>query len=58
MIKMRSVFAVMTLGILGAYFAFAQNKMTFFITSSGPGNGANLGIHAPSRPSRHGWRDR
>jgi len=43
MIKMRSVFAVMTLGILGAYLAFAQNTMTFFITSAGPGNGANLG---------------
>ena len=43
MIKMRSVFAVVTLGFLGAYLAFAQNTMTFFITSSGPGNGANLG---------------
>ena len=43
MIKMRSVFAVMTLGFLGAYLAFAQNTMTFFITSAGPGNGANLG---------------
>jgi hypothetical protein len=43
MIRMRTVFAVMTLGILGAYLAFAQNAMTFFITSSGPGNGANLG---------------
>jgi hypothetical protein len=40
---MRSVFAVMTLGLLGAYLAFAQSAMTFFITSSGPGNRANLG---------------
>ncbi len=43
MIRMRSVLAVMLLGILGAYLALAQNAMTFFITSSGPGNGANLG---------------
>ena len=43
MIKMKSVFAVITLGILGAYLVLAQNAMTFFITSSGPGNGANLG---------------
>ena len=43
MIKMRSVLAVMLLGILGAYLVLAQNAMTFFITSSGPGNGANLG---------------
>ena len=43
MIRMRSVFALTTLGILGAYLAFAQNAMTFFITSSGPGKGADLG---------------
>jgi hypothetical protein len=43
MITMRSVLAVMLLGILGAYLAVAQNAMTFFVTSSGPGNGANLG---------------
>src|SRR5512138_1673106 len=43
MLKMRSVFVMMTLGFLGAYLVFAQNAMTFFITSSGPGNGANLG---------------
>jgi len=43
MIKMRSVLAVMTLGFLGAYLVFAQNAMTFFITSSGPGKGADLG---------------
>jgi hypothetical protein len=43
MIKMRFALAVMLLGILGAYLALAQNTMTFFITSSGPGNGANLG---------------
>jgi hypothetical protein len=43
MIKVRSVFAVTTLAILGAYLVFAQNNMTFFITSSGPGKGADLG---------------
>jgi hypothetical protein len=43
MINMRSVFAVTTLGILGAYLGLAQNAMTFFITSSGPGKGADLG---------------
>jgi hypothetical protein len=43
MIKMRSVFAVVTLGFLVACLAFAQTTMSFFITSSGPGNGANLG---------------
>jgi hypothetical protein len=43
MIKTRMVVAVITLGILGAYWAFAQNAMTFFITSVGPGKGADLG---------------
>lgn len=43
MIKTRSVLAVLMLGVLGACLAFAQNAMTFFITSSGPGKGADLG---------------
>jgi len=43
MVRMKSVFSVITLGILGACLIFAQNSMTFFITSAGPGNGANLG---------------
>src|SRR5262245_54034501 len=42
MIKMRSVITIVTTGVLGAYL-FAQNPMTFFITSSGPGKGADLG---------------
>jgi hypothetical protein len=41
--KMRSVFAALTLAILGAYLVLSQNAMSFFITSSGPANGANLG---------------
>jgi hypothetical protein len=43
MIRMRTGVAAVTLGILGAYLAFAQNNMTFFITSAGPGKGADLG---------------
>ncbi len=42
--KMQYVFAAITLSLLGSYLLFAQNApMTFFLTSSGPGNGANLG---------------
>jgi hypothetical protein len=43
MSRMQSVFAAITLFILGGYLVLAQNAMSFFITSSGPGNGANLG---------------
>ena len=43
MIKMRSILAVIALSALGTYLAFAQNSMTFFITSAGPGKGADLG---------------
>ncbi len=43
MIRMRTGVAAITLGILGAYLAFAQSTMTFFITSAGPGKGADLG---------------
>jgi hypothetical protein len=43
MIRMRTGVGAITLGILGAYLAFAQNNMTFFITSAGPGKGADLG---------------
>ncbi|MGH9657362.1 MAG: hypothetical protein ACRD96_02400 [Bryobacteraceae bacterium] len=35
--------SLLTLAILCAAPALAQNRMSFFITSSGPGNGANLG---------------
>ncbi len=43
MSKMQAVFAAITLAILSSYLVLAQNTMSFFITSSGPGNGANLG---------------
>lgn len=43
MSKMQSVLATVTLSLLGSHVAVAQNPMSFFITSSGPGNGANLG---------------
>jgi hypothetical protein len=43
MIRMRTGVVAITLGLLGAYLAFAQNTMTFFITSAGPGKGADLG---------------
>ncbi len=44
--KMQYVFAAITLSLLGSYLLLAQNDrapMTFFLTSNGPGNGANLG---------------
>ncbi len=44
--KMHYVFAAITLSLLGSYLLLAQNAnapMTFFLTSNGPGNGANLG---------------
>ena len=43
MIRMRTGVVAITLGLLGAYLAFAQSTMTFFITSAGPGKGADLG---------------
>ena len=33
-----------------------EPPMTFFITSAGPGDGANLGIPAYGAPSRSSWR--
>jgi hypothetical protein len=40
----RYVFAVAGLAFAGSYATYAQSStMTFFITSAGPGNGANLG---------------
>ena len=40
----RFLFAAIILSTLGGYPAFGQSAaMTFFITSAGPGNGANLG---------------
>ena len=45
--KMRSaivvIIMIMIMGVFGAYLVSAQNPMTFFITSSGPGTGADLG---------------
>ena len=42
--KMQYVFAAITLSLLSSYLLLAQDApMTFFLTSVGPGNGANLG---------------
>ena len=42
--KMQYVLAAITLSMLGSYLLLAQDApMTFFITSAGPGNAANLG---------------
>ncbi len=42
--KMQFLIAVIVLCIVGSYPAFAQDaRMSFFITSAGPGNGADLG---------------
>jgi len=42
--KMKYVFAAITLSLLSSYLLLAQDApMTFFLTSVGPGNGANLG---------------
>ena len=42
--KMRFLFVAIVLSILGSYPAFAQDaRMSFFLTSAGPGNGADLG---------------
>ncbi len=44
MSKMQSVLVAITLSTLGSQLVLAQDKrMSFFITSMGPGNGANLG---------------
>lgn len=43
MIRRGSIVAVATWGMVGACLALAQNPMTFFITSAGPGKGADLG---------------
>ena len=47
--KMQYVFAAITLSLLGSYLLLAQRPqqptgpMSFFVTSAGPGSGANLG---------------
>ena len=42
--KMKYVFAAITLSLLSSYLLLAQDApMTFFLTSAGPGKGANLG---------------
>ena len=44
MSKMQYVFAAITVTMLGSYLLLAQDApMTFFVTSTGSGNGANLG---------------
>ena len=47
MSKMQSILGVIGLSLLGSCLALAQNApqppMTFFLTSNGPGKGANLG---------------
>jgi len=42
--KMQYVFAAITLSLMSSYLLLAQDApMTFFLTSAGPGKGANLG---------------
>ena len=41
--KIPTLLAVIFLFILGTHLELSQNTMSFFITSSGPGNGAKLG---------------
>ena len=41
--KLLSALGIILLFVLGTHLVLSQNAMTFFITSSGPGNGANLG---------------
>jgi hypothetical protein len=41
--KIPALLAVIFLFILGTHLELSQNTMSFFITSSGPGNGAKLG---------------
>lgn len=43
MTKTSPILAAITLAILGSPLMLAQNTMSFFITSSGPGDGARLG---------------
>src|SRR5262249_9876449 len=43
MSKTHSVVGTMVLFVLGSHLLLAQNTMSFFITSKGPGDGANLG---------------
>ena len=44
MSKMQYVFAAITLSMLGSYLVFAQGaSMSFFVTSTGPGKGGDLG---------------
>jgi hypothetical protein len=41
--KIPTLLAVIFLFVLGAHLELSQNTMSFFITGSGPGNGAKLG---------------
>jgi hypothetical protein len=43
MTKLSSALGAIAISILGSQLALAQNNMSFFITSVGSGNGANLG---------------
>ncbi len=43
MSKLQIVFGTILLAVLGSHLLRAQNTMSFFITSKGPGDGANLG---------------
>jgi hypothetical protein len=43
MTKLSSALGAIAISILGSHLALAQNNMSFFITSVGSGNGANLG---------------
>src|SRR5260370_2378284 len=41
--KKKFLFGTLALSVAGLHLLLAQNTMTFFITSKGPGDGANLG---------------
>jgi len=41
--KMQCVVGTIVLSVLGLHLVSAQNTMSFFITSKGTGDGANLG---------------
>src|SRR5260370_39089331 len=41
--KKKFLFGTLALSVAGLHLLLAQNPMTFFITSKGPGDGANLG---------------
>ena len=68
MSKMQSILGVIGLSLLGSCLALAQeHPMTFFLTSNGPGKGANLGglagadahcqkLAAEAGAGNHTWR--